>query len=246
MSKGSMLLYGRNSIFERLKTNPASIKNIYLQNSFNVEHIEELIKKNNISVERLPGNRLSNIKPAKDLQGIVARVDAFKYTPFDVLLTRPKDKKPTLIFLDRINDPHNLGVIIRTAACFGGMALVIPEFKACGVNETVLHVASGGENYLSVSIVSNIPTPVIKAKKFGYWIIGAVVGDEAEDINKISFPFPLGIVLGSEGEGIRHGVEKHLDIKARIPMGGAKLSFNVNMACAIFCHEICKQKGVSA
>jgi len=244
MKEMPMLLYGKNSIFERLKANPASIKNICLQDSFIVPHIiEELIKLNNIPVERLSGNRLSRVKPAKDLQGIVARIDAFKYAPVDDLLNQPKGKQLTLIFLDRINDPHNLGVIIRTVACFGGMALIIPEFKACGVNETVLHVASGGENYINISKVPNISNAIIKAKKRGYWIAGAVISDDSEDVNKISFPFPLGLVLGSEGEGIRYGIQKNLDIKVRIPMGGAKLSFNVNMACGILCHEICKQRG---
>lgn len=237
-----MLLYGRNSIYERLKADPASIKNIYLADSFRVPHIEELIKEKNIPVERLTANRLSKVKPAKDLQGIVARVDEFEYTPLDDLLDQPGDRKPIIIFLDRINDPHNLGVIIRTTACFGGMALVIPEFEACEVNETVLHVASGGENYVPVSIISNIPAAVLKAKGKGYWIAGALVSEDAESVDKISFPFPLGLVLGSEGGGIRHGVEKHLDIKVNIPMEGAKLSFNVNIACAILCHEICKQR----
>ncbi|MFH0732358.1 MAG: 23S rRNA (guanosine(2251)-2'-O)-methyltransferase RlmB [Candidatus Omnitrophota bacterium] len=243
--KNSMLLYGRNSVFERLKANPSSIKGIYLQDNFNMQAIEQLIKANSIKAERLSANKLSNLKPAKDLQGIVARIDPFKCIPFNDLLNQAQDKQLTLIFLDRINDPHNLGVIIRTVACFGMMALIIPEFNACGVNETVLHVASGGENYVSISAISNIPTAIIKAKKQGYWITGAVVDDDAEDLNKISFTFPLGLVFGSEGEGIRYGVQKHLDLKARIPMEGAKLSFNVNMACGIFCYEICKQRGLS-
>jgi len=237
-----MLLYGKNSVLERLKRNPASIRKISLQDNFALSSIEELIKANNIPVERLPSRELARIKPAKDLQGIVARVDRFEYTAFDNLLSRPQDRRLTLIFLDRINDPHNLGVIIRTAACFGESAVVIPKFKACEVNETVLHVASGGENYVPVALVSNLSNAIIKAKGRGYWIMGAVLESEAGDVSKISLPFPLALVLGSEGEGIRYGLQKHLDIKARIPMKGAKLSFNVNMACAIFCHEISKQK----
>lgn len=242
MSKNSMLLYGRNSVVERLKADPVSVKKICLQDNFQVPHIEELIKTNNIPVERLSLKRLSGIKPAKDLQGIVAKVDTFQYTPFDDLLKSPHEEQLILVFLDGITDPHNLGVIMRTTACFGGMDLIIPEFKACEVNETVLHVASGGENYVSVSMVTNLSGAIIKAKERGYWILGAVPGDDAEDINKISIPFPLGLVLGSEGEGIRYGVQKQLDMKARIPMEGAKLSFNVNMACAIFCYEICKAR----
>lgn len=241
-----MMLYGRNSIFERLKTNPTSIKKIFLQDNLtSPSHVEKLIKTNNIAVERLPSRRLARIKPAKDLQGIVAQVDKFEYTPFDGLFNHPEDEQLTLIFLDRINDPHNLGVIIRIAACFGSFAVVIPRFEACEVNETVLHVASGGENYVPVSIVSNLSNAILKAKKRGYWILGAIVNGQAEDLNKISLPFPLGLVLGSEGKGIRYGIDKQLDIKAHIPMQGAQLSFNVSMACAIFCHEIIRRRGVS-
>jgi 23S rRNA (guanosine2251-2'-O)-methyltransferase len=237
-----MFLYGRNSIFERLKRNPKSIKKIFLQDGFDVPHIEKLIRKNNIPVERLSPRNLTRIKHAKDLQGIVAKADAFTYAPFDDLLDRQKDAQPTLIFLDRLYDPQNLGVIIRTVACFGGFAIVIPRFNACEVTEAVLHVASGGENYVPVAMVSNISDAIIKAKKKGYWIIGGVVTEEAKDIHDTTIPFPSGLVLGSEGEGIRYGVEKHLDIKARIPMKGAPLSFNVAMACAIFCYEIANQR----
>lgn len=237
-----MLLYGRNSVFERLKANPKSIKTVYLQENIELPHIEGLVKKNNLPSECLPFQRLSNLKPSKDLQGVVARVDDYDYIPFNDLLKQACEKQLTLIFLDRINDPHNLGVIIRIVACFGDIALVVPEYKACGINETVIHVASGGENYCLISSVVNLSTAIIKAKKSGFWIAGTVVSDDADDLGKTTLPFPLGLVLGSEGEGIRYGIEKQLDMKMRIPMHGAKLSLNVNIACAIFCNEISKQK----
>ncbi|MCK4462762.1 MAG: hypothetical protein KAU58_00450, partial [Candidatus Omnitrophica bacterium] len=155
-SAKSMLLYGRISVFERLKTNPASIKKILLQDNISLPHIEKLIQENSIPLERLPSRQLRRIKPAKDLQGVVAKVDKFRYASFGDLVNRVQNRKLSLIFLDRINDPQNLGAIIRTLACFGGFAIVIPQFNACGVTEAVLHVASGGENYISVSVVPNL------------------------------------------------------------------------------------------
>jgi 23S rRNA (guanosine2251-2'-O)-methyltransferase len=128
------------------------------------------------------------------------------------------------------------------SACFGGISLIVPSREACQVNETVLHVASGGENYVPIANVNNLAPAIDDAKKLGFWIAGAVVDEDAENITEVSFPFPLGVVLGSEGKGIRKGLQKRLDIRARIPMRGAALSFNVSMACAIFCHEITKQK----
>jgi 23S rRNA (guanosine2251-2'-O)-methyltransferase len=182
------------------------------------------------------------MRPAKDLQGVLARVDKFKYTSFEDLLSCEPSKRPTFIFLDRINDPQNLGVIIRTAACFGGFAIVIPKFEACEVTEAVLHVACGGENHIPVSMVHNLTQAIIAAKECGYWIAGGVVDAEAEELQAIDLPFPLSLVLGFEGKGIRPGVGKQLDVKARIPMQGAELSFNVAMACSVFCYEITRQR----
>jgi len=156
-----MRLYGKNSVCERLKKNPKSIKNIFLQNNFDASHIERLIKENNIPVKTLTPGELASIYPKKDLQGVVARVDKFEYASFEELLNRPDEAKSTLIFLDRLYDPQNLGVIIRTVACFGGFSVVIPRFGACEVTEAVLHVASGGENYVPVSMVANISSAIM-------------------------------------------------------------------------------------
>ena len=237
-----MYLYGKNSILERLKTNPGSIRKIFLQENFNVPHILSVIKSKHIPVKRVSEKQLTRVKRADRLQGIVALVDKFKYTNFEDLLYNPKSKDLTFIFLDNINDPHNLGSVIRIVACFGRLAIVIPQHSSCEVNDTVMHVAAGGENFVPVSMVNNMTTALIKAKEAGYWIVGTVIEDGV-DINNTSLPFPLCLVLGSEGKGIRHGIRKHLQVKVSLPMRGASLSFNVAMACAIFCHEITKQRG---
>ncbi|MEF9426516.1 MAG: hypothetical protein L0956_04845 [Candidatus Mariimomonas ferrooxydans] len=109
------------------------------------------------------------------------------------------------------------------------------------MNETVIHVASGGEKFVPVSMVTNLVNALREAKDKGYWAAGAVV-EGGQDINKVSLPFPLCLVLGAEGKGIRYGIQKHLDLKITLPMRGAQLSFNVAMASAIFAHEIAKQR----
>lgn len=235
-----MFLYGKNSVYERLKANPGSIKKIFLEEDFSALHIEELIKLGKVIPKRVSKKELLRIKPADSLQGIVALVERFEYVDLEDLLNKPKDEALSLIFLDRVFDPQNLGAIIRTTACLGKFAVVIPGHKACEVTETVLHVASGGENYTSVAMVSNLTNALLTAKKKGWWVVGAVTKG-GEDISNINLPFPLCFVLGSEGKGIRYGIEKHLDLKAHIPMRGAPLSFNVATSCAIFCHQIRKQ-----
>lgn len=241
MAKNSMYLYGKNSVLERLKTNPKSVRRIFVQENFNAPHIMKIIKSANITVKRVTEKELFRIKRADRLQGIVAEANKFTYTPFKDLLYRSENNRLSFIFPDSINDPHNLGSIIRIAACFGGFAIVIPKHGACEVNETVLHVASGGENFTPVSMVTNLSTALIEAKKAGYWAVGAVV-EGGEDINNVTLPFPLCLVLGAEGKGIRYGIQKQFDLKVSLPMRGAQLSFNVAMACAIFSHEIAKQR----
>jgi len=242
MAKNYMYLYGKNSINERIRARPDSVRMIYLREGLAVPSMERSIAHKNIPFERISASSLEKMRPQKDLQGVVAKVDLFEYTPSDELMNDALKDDRTLIFLDRVNDPHNLGVIIRLAACFGGFSLIIPAREACQVNETVLHVASGGENYVPVSSVNNLAPVMDEAKKLGFWIAGSMVEEEAEDITQVSLPFPLGLVLGSEGSGIRKGLQKRFDIRIRIPMRGMPLSFNVSMACGIFCHEITKQK----
>ena len=232
-----MFLYGKNSVYERLRANPRSIKKIFLEENFSVSRIEELIKSTRTRTKRVSKKGLCKIKRADSLQGIVAEVERFKYADFENLLNRPKAKQLSFILLDRIFDPQNLGAIIRTTACFGKFAVVIPRHKACEVTETVLHVASGGENFTPVAMVSNLTDAILAAKKCGFWIVGAIT-NSGEDINSVVLPFPLCFVLGSEGSGIRYGIEKHLDKKVYISMKGAPLSFNVAASGAIFCYKI--------
>ena len=240
MSGNPMYLYGKNSIFERLRANPKTIKKIFLQENFDAPHIVNAIRDKGIPVKHLTERALGRIKRADRLQGIIAEVDRFLYTDFGELLHR-QGNTLSFICLDSINDPHNLGCMIRIAACLGGFSIVIPKHRSCEVNDTVMHVASGGENFVPVSMVNNLSSSLIKAKKAGYWIAGAVV-ENGIDIDSAELPFPMCLVLGSEGKGIRHGIEKQLDLKITLPMRGASLSLNVAMACAIFCHEITKKR----
>lgn len=236
-----MLLFGKNSVFERLKTNPNTIKNILMREDFDDPVIMGVVRTKNIPFKRVTDKELLKLKHTERLQGIIAQTEEFKYLSFDGLREKFNEKRLSFILLDGVTDPQNLGAIIRIAACFGGFAVAIPERDSCEVNETVLNVASGGENYVPICRVNNLSNALIHAKKAGYWIAGTVV-DGGEDLNKISFPFPLCLVLGSEGKGIHHGVEKQLELKATLPMKGAELSFNVAMASAIFCYEITRQK----
>lgn len=245
MTKKYMLLYGKKSVRERLKVNPKSIRKIFLKNDFKSYEIENLIKSKHVNCEYLPARKIENMKRAKNVQGIVARVDSFKTFDFDELLQQTCNDKSTIVFLDRINDPHNLGVIIRCLACFGKFAVVIPEIGACSITETVMHVSSGGENYVPVCVVKQLPEAINKAKKLGLFMIGAVIDKKSKTLANIKLRFPLGLVLGAEISGISLEVLKCLDDKVHILMPGAGLSLNVSMACAILSHEIVSKRQIN-
>jgi 23S rRNA (guanosine2251-2'-O)-methyltransferase len=239
-----MFLYGRNSILKRLEFNPQSINKIYLDDAFSDTRILNLIKKNKVFSLRLSRNEILRKKRVDNPQGIIAEVDNFSYTPLKELINKATEENSSIIVLDSISDPQNLGAILRTCACFGGFSVVIPKHDACEVNETVLHVASGGDNFVPISLVSNISTALIEIKKQGFWVAGAIV-EGGQDLYNAELLFPVCLLLGSEGKGIRQGLQNHIDLKLTLPMQGADLSFNVAIACAIFCNEIVRQREAS-
>ena len=239
-----VLLYGKNSVIERLKTNMRGVRKVIISEKFDDAAALGLIKSRRIPLQKVPEKEMLKMKRTERLQGIIAEVDPFRYSPFEELVNKPDAERPSFIMLDEVTDPQNLGAIIRITACLGGFAIVIPERDACEVNETVLNIASGGENYVPVCRINNLSNALIHAKKAGYWAAGAVT-EGGEDLAKVSFPFPLCLVMGSEGKGIHHGVSKHIELKVTLPMRGAALSFNVAMASAIFCYEIAKQRAAA-
>ena len=238
MAKNLMILYGKKSVTERLKINPSSIRKIFLQDNFTSSEIKQDIIRKKIRFSRLSEKHMKLITKAKNTQGIIAKVEQFEYTPFDTIINQPDKKQPILVFLDRINDPHNVGVIMRTLACFGECALILPESETCGVNDTAMHVSMGGENYLPIARVRHLSETLALVKGRGYHIIGAMPDEKAENINSASFTFPVAVVFGSEKDGISQELHKLLDRKIHIPAAGAPLSLNVTVACGIVCNAL--------
>ena len=233
-----MKLYGRNCIVERLKKNPKSIKNIFIETGVDIDELLiASVKNNHIPVESITKNDFHRKSQGIPSQGIIAEVEEFKYVYLEDILR----KKDILLFLDNLNDPQNLGSILRTAACFGGFAVVLPKHDSVEVTEAVLRVAQGGENYVPIAKVTNLAIAIEKAKKAEYWIAGTVTSG-GENAASVKLNFPLGIVIGSEGKGIRQGLISHLDFKLTLPMAGADLSFNASVAAALFCYESVRQR----
>ena len=236
-----MKLYGRNPVLERIRSNPKSIRKLYLQKGTDLSAIVRETKAKNISFQSVDKQTFTRLSGDVHAQGVVAEIDDFNYTPFNEVIDEAINKNIVPVFVDGVTDPQNLGSIIRNLACLGGYNLVIPKHNSAFINDTVLRVASGGENYVKIAMVENISTSIKNSKQKGLWIIGAIA-EGGEDITRLELVRPLAVVIGSEGKGIRPGIIKNLDKGVTLPMEGAQLSYNVSIATALFCYEI-KRKG---
>ena len=241
-----MKLYGKNPVLERLKFNPRSIRRILVATGHpDAGYIRQKCQKWGIAFVPATLMQVQRLAQSHNAQGVVADVDDFAYADFFALLPAAFEKKQTLIFLDNLTDPQNLGSLIRSLGCLGDFMVIIPTHDSVGVTEAVLRVASGGDNYVAVARVSNLANAIGKAKDAGFWIIGAVAGD-GEDLTQMRFQFPLGVVVGSEQKGIREIVLRRLDSKVTIPMAQPRMSLNVAQAATILSYEIIKQKKANA
>ncbi|MFH0753047.1 MAG: 23S rRNA (guanosine(2251)-2'-O)-methyltransferase RlmB [Candidatus Omnitrophota bacterium] len=237
-----MKIYGKNPVLERLKADPKSIRHIFVE----VGHAEQRYismkaKKHGIPVSIVPSSKMLKLGRSQNTQGLLMDVADFAYVDYDDLMDEALASGVTLVFLDGITDPQNFGAILRTLACLGGFAVVIPTHGSVDVTDTVTRVACGGENYVKIAKVNNLNNAIEKAKSKGFWIAGTVLRD-GEDVSRAKLPFPLGLVVGSEAKGIRDITMSRLDVKLTVPMAQVRLALNASHATTIFCYEIKKQK----
>ena len=237
-----MRLYGRNPAIERLRSRPETVRKIYLQQGAGgVEFIRKKAKKAGIPVIVVPKTKMDKMARSLNSQGILLDVDEFDYMPYDEMIDYALKKKRSLIFLDNLTDVQNLGALVRSAGCFGHFSIILPTHKSVKVTETVLRIASGGENHVQIAQVPNIAKAVKEAKAAGFHIIGTAVSGGAP-LEETDIPFPTGIVIGSEEKGVRDIVRQHIDLEVTIPMYIDRLSFNAAHAVTILCYEITRQK----
>jgi 23S rRNA (guanosine2251-2'-O)-methyltransferase len=236
-----MKLSGKNPVYERLRLNPQTIRKIYLQQGFEeAAYVRGKAAKTGIPVLNVVATKMQKIGRDRNTQGIMAEVGEFEYADFNDLLEQAVRKKRTLVFLDGITDPQNLGAIIRSLGSLGRFSLVLPTKEAVEVTEAVLRVASGGENHVPIAQVSNLNNAIDLARQEGFAIVGTVT-QEGQSLYDALLPARLALVIGSEQKGIRPGILKNLDVKLTVPMHVETMSLNVATATAVFCYEIIRQ-----
>lgn len=239
------LIYGKNPVIEAINAGK-TINKIYIQNkNKELYEIVKLAKKNNIVVVESDKQKLDKMVEYKNTQGIVASVTDYNYFDVDDILEYAKEKNedPFILVLDKIEDPHNLGAIIRSAECMGVHGIIIQKRNACQVTDTVEKVAAGACAHVRVARVTNITETVKYLKENGLWVYGLDM-DGSTSIYETKFDGAICIVIGNEGDGISRLVKENCDFMVNIPMSGKINSLNASVSAAISIYEVERQKNI--
>lgn len=236
------IIAGRNPVIEALKSD-SDIDCIYIcGNGGSLGQIRKLAKDKNIVVKDALETKLSQLANGASHQGVVAVGACGKYvTVEDILeISRKKSTSPFIIICDEIEDPHNLGAIIRTAESAGADGIIIPKRRSASLNATVFKTSAGAASWLPVARVSNLANTIDFLKENGVWIYGTDA--TGEDYSKTDLTGSIGLVIGSEGFGISRLIMKKCDFLLKLPMLGKITSLNASVAAGIFMYEAVRQR----
>ena len=248
----SNTIYGLNPVLEMLRAGSKQLQQITISDAARHERMKELLelaKQARIPIHRVPRNAIDRLLPGVTHQGVVARVAAAKYTDADDLLdelaSQVKDGRPPLVLgLDAVEDPRNLGAILRTAECAGVNGVFIPERRAVGLTGTVAKTAAGALDRVPVARVTNLVQLIEQLKQRNIWVIGAAA-DGTSDYTEWDWTVPSALFLGSEGSGLHRLVRERCDTLVRIPVRGQIESLNVSVATGVILYEALRQRGAS-
>uniref|UniRef100_A0A7V6CE25 23S rRNA (Guanosine(2251)-2'-O)-methyltransferase RlmB n=1 Tax=Thermodesulfobacterium geofontis TaxID=1295609 RepID=A0A7V6CE25_9BACT len=244
----SKVIYGVNAVLEALNSHPELIEEIWLNKttlSGRKYQILEKAKKIGIPLKLIskPDFKPPKISPYINTQGVVAYISEFIYADLEDIVKNWENKKetPLVIMLDEVEDPQNVGSIIRTADAGGVHGIVIPKLRSCDINETVIKVSSGSAFNIPIAKVNNLKHAISFFKEKNLWIIGLTHKSDTS-IYELDLKKPLAFIVGNEGKGIRKTILEKCDFLAKIPMKGKIESLNVSIATAIAIFETLRQR----
>ncbi len=235
---------GRNAVIEAYRSGKP-IDKIYIQDGCQdgpIMTIKREAKKCDTLVKYVTRERLDQMSETGRHQGVIAVAGAYEYARLEDILAaaRVKDEPPFLFLLDNIEDPHNLGAIIRTANLAGAHGVIIPKNRAVGLTATVARTSAGALNYTPVARVTNLSKTIEDLKKEGIWFVCADMGGTR--MYELDLRGPIGLVIGNEGEGVGRLVREKCDMVASIPMKGDIDSLNASVAAGVLAYEIVRQR----
>lgn len=238
---------GRNAVLEAFRSGKCVDKLFILDGCQDgpVRTIAREARKKDTIINYVSKERLDQLSETHAHQGVIAQVAAYEYSTVEDILAKAEEKgePPFLILLDNVEDPHNLGAIIRTANLAGAHGVIIPKRRAVGLTSTVAKTSAGAINYTPVAKVTNLVRTMEELKQKSIWFVCADMGGES--MYRMNLTGPIGLVIGNEGEGVSRLVREACDFIASIPMKGDIDSLNASVAAGVLAYEIVRQRLVA-
>ncbi|HBU92529.1 23S rRNA (guanosine(2251)-2'-O)-methyltransferase RlmB [Bacillus pumilus] len=244
MSQQHDYVIGKNAVIETLKSDRELYKLWMAENTVKgqAQQVIELAKKQNITIQYVPRKKLDQMVTGQH-QGIVAQVAAYEYAELDDLyqIAEQRNEQPFFLILDEIEDPHNLGSIMRTADAVGAHGIVIPKRRAVGLTTTVAKASTGAIEHIPVAKVTNLSRALDEMKERGIWVAGTDTSAK-QDYRQFDGTMPLALVIGSEGKGIGRLIKEKCDFLIKLPMAGKVTSLNASVAASLLMYEVYRKR----
>ncbi len=232
-----MLVYGKNVAIDLLKSDK-DIKKVFLQDNYNDKEVISLLEKRKLPIKYMKKHEIDNLCPGVN-QGIILSIPDYQYGDLKSILN--SDSDDIILVLDHLEDPHNLGAIVRTCEAAGIKSIIISSDRQVQVNATVMKTSVGTINNINIVQVSSIANAIDRLKKSGYWIVGTSLEDSV-DYRSVDYDGKIAIVIGNEGTGISKLVSKKCDFLVKIPMYGKTNSLNASVATGIIIYEVIRNR----
>ena len=238
------LIMGRNTVLEALRSN-RDIHKIWVAEGATKGQIQQVIavaKENKVMIQTAPKKKLDQMVEGNH-QGVIAQVAAYQYAEIDDIfkLAESRQEDPFILLLDELEDPHNLGSILRTADAAGVHGIIIPKRRAVGLTATVAKSSTGAIEHIPVARVTNLSRTIEELKERGVWIAGTDAKG-SQDYRLMDGTMPLGIVIGSEGKGISRVIKEKCDFLYHLPMVGHVTSLNASVAASLLMYEVYRKR----
>ena len=231
------LIYGKNPVIEAIRAKKAL--KVFLVSNFSDQKILNLIKENHLNISYINPNEMDKMCDGVH-QGVAAELKPYQTVSLEEIILKAKKKdKKIIVMLDGIEDPHNLGAILRSADVFEASGIILPKHNSVSLNATVAKTSAGAINYVPVAVVNNLNQAISKLKEEGYWVV-ATDGSAEISYSSIKYDFPVVVVIGSEGKGVSSLVLKNSDYIVKIPQFGHVNSLNASVAAGILLAEVHK------
>ncbi|KAF1273866.1 23S rRNA (guanosine(2251)-2'-O)-methyltransferase RlmB [Bacillus amyloliquefaciens] len=244
MSQQHDYVIGKNAVIETLKSDRKLYKLWMAENTVKgqAQQVMELAKKRGVTIQFVPRKKLDQMVEGQH-QGVVAQVAAYEYAQLDELYKRAEERneQPFFLILDELEDPHNLGSIMRTADAVGAHGIVIPKRRAVGLTSTVAKASTGAIEHIPVVKVTNLARTLDEMKERGIWVVGTDASAR-EDYRSMDGKMPLALVIGSEGRGMGRLAKEKCDFLIKLPMAGKVTSLNASVAAGLLMYEVYRKR----